>query len=160
MSINAQHFRDYVVRPTLEYLDEADPGINSPAAEELLMLTAAVESNLGEYLHQVGGGPAQGPFQVEPNTEVLIREWLERRPHLSDLGTHVTVLHNPLFKEASLIYNCALARCLYRSIFVPLPNSTDVKGMAEYHLRWFNNGGKSEVEKTIEAYERLVLDGS
>lgn len=37
-------------------------------AVELLMLTAATESNLGYYLKQVGGGPALGIFQCEPNT--------------------------------------------------------------------------------------------
>ncbi len=37
-------------------------------AEELLMLTAATESNLGYYIKQKGGGPALGIFQCEPDT--------------------------------------------------------------------------------------------
>lgn len=37
-------------------------------AVELLMLTAATEGNLGYYIRQVGGGPALGIFQCEPNT--------------------------------------------------------------------------------------------
>lgn len=40
----------------------------SADAVELLMLTAATESNLGCYIKQVGGGPALGIFQCEPNT--------------------------------------------------------------------------------------------
>lgn len=40
----------------------------SDNAVELLMLTAAVESNLGHYIKQVGNGPALGIFQCEPNT--------------------------------------------------------------------------------------------
>ena len=66
MSIDAQQFREEIVRPVLEHLDAADPGIDSPNAEELLMLTAATESQLGRYLRQVRG-PAIGVFQVEPN---------------------------------------------------------------------------------------------
>lgn len=40
----------------------------SDNAVELLMLTVAIESNLGHYIKQVGNGPALGIFQCEPNT--------------------------------------------------------------------------------------------
>jgi len=47
-------------------------------AEELLMLTAAVESNLGYYIKQVGGGPALGIFQCEPDT----LDWVKKQTEI------------------------------------------------------------------------------
>jgi len=44
-------------------------------AEELLMLTAACESNLGHYFKQLGNGPALGIFQVEPATY----DWMQTK---------------------------------------------------------------------------------
>lgn len=38
----------------------------SEEAENLLMGTAAQESALGEYIRQLGNGPALGIFQMEP----------------------------------------------------------------------------------------------
>jgi hypothetical protein len=47
MGIDPKHFRLYVVRPTLHNID-----LWSVAAEELLTLTAAHESHMGEFLKQ------------------------------------------------------------------------------------------------------------
>jgi len=49
MGIDAEDFRIYVIRPTLQKLD-----IHSPAAELLLMGTAAAESELGAFLKTEG----------------------------------------------------------------------------------------------------------
>jgi hypothetical protein len=78
VSIDANQLRHYVVRPTLRRL-----GLWSKSAENLLMGTAAQESHLGTYLHQVGGGPAKGIFQMEPATERdLIKNYIRYRPEL------------------------------------------------------------------------------
>lgn len=53
--------------------------LHSDNAVELLMLTAAVESNLGHYIKQVGGGPALGIFQCEPATLDWTREKVEQK---------------------------------------------------------------------------------
>ena len=62
MSINKNDIRE-AIREVLTYL-----GKHSDSAEELLMLTCAVESQLGTYLKQIKG-PARGIFQMEPATE-------------------------------------------------------------------------------------------
>lgn len=62
--LDASQVLTYVVRPTLNYL--ALPG--GTVAERLVMGTAAHESDGFRYLHQLGGGPALGLFQMEPVT--------------------------------------------------------------------------------------------
>jgi hypothetical protein len=56
MGIRSYDLRQYVIRPTLQRL-----GLWSLAAENLLLGTAAQESKLGYYLHQLEG-PALGLY--------------------------------------------------------------------------------------------------
>jgi len=76
--MNKDHLRELISR-VLEQLD-----LYSRDAVELLMLTAAAESNLGEYLRQVGRGPALGIFQMEPSTETDI--WYNYLRYRSELA--------------------------------------------------------------------------
>ena len=63
--LNLDHFRADVIQPTLAHLDGDDaPRFQGLAAENLLLGTALVESGL-HYLHQLGGGPALGIYQIE-----------------------------------------------------------------------------------------------
>jgi len=55
--------RGDIVYPTLHYI-----GLWSDAAETLILGTIAQESRCGEYVKQVGGGPALGICQMEPAT--------------------------------------------------------------------------------------------
>lgn len=49
-------------------------GYYSDEAVDLLMLTAAQESEMGRYLYQLGNGPARGIFQMEPATHRCLYE--------------------------------------------------------------------------------------
>lgn len=60
--VNVQQFRNLVLDPTLK-----QSGLYFLEASDLLLGTALVESNL-EHLKQIGGGPALGFFQMEPET--------------------------------------------------------------------------------------------
>jgi hypothetical protein len=63
--MNPKQLRELVIRPVLEYLHPDIP--YSHEAEDLLMMIAAHESHLGEYVKQVQG-PALGIYQMEPDT--------------------------------------------------------------------------------------------
>ena len=62
--LNVRDLRVEVIRPALRALD-----LWSPAAEDLVLGTAAQESGLA-YLRQIGGGPALGLWQIEPATQI------------------------------------------------------------------------------------------
>ena len=166
--MNKHQLRDIVV-VILKYLDPHIP--YSDDAVELLMLTAAAESNLGEYVKQSGGGPARGIFQVEKATEKDIMNRYLGVPHRAELKAKIEKLAgdpppgiDPLMFD--LDYQIALARCFYRMKPGALPTVISVMGrptydsivrMAKYHKKYFNTYlGKATVKGTVKKYCDLV----
>lgn len=156
MSFNAEHIRCLVVRPTLSFLD-----MHSPAAEELMLGTMAHESIMGKYCRQVGGGPALGFWQVEPNTEADNWDnWLKYRP---EIAAKVRVLmrlapeaDNQLVTNAQ--YSCAHGRIKLWRAKPPLPLSNDTPGLAQYWKNFYNtNKGAGTPEQWIKHYNEFVL---
>ena len=73
--LDADQFTRLIIRPALKII-----GLDFRAAEELLLGTALQESRL-TYLHQLGGGPALGLFQMEPGThDDIWTNYLWNRP--------------------------------------------------------------------------------
>jgi len=148
--LDQKQFREYVVRPTLEYLDSEMP--YSLAAENLLMGTACHESRL-TYLHQVGGGPARGLFQMEPATESDIWEnFLSYRKPLETKIKHLCGLRN-LDLLANLPYQVAMARIKYWRSPESLPDPDDVQGMAKLWKQVYNTPlGRGTEQQFIDHY--------
>ena len=61
--MKAVQIKDLVIIPALEKIE-----LYSPEAVTLMLGTACVESQCGEYLQQVPSGPALGIFQIEMAT--------------------------------------------------------------------------------------------
>lgn len=148
--INPDQLREYVIRPVLKTLD-----LYSQQAEELLLLTAAHESKLGYFLHQVGG-PALGIYQCEPAThDDCWTNFLAYKPKLAELvrewgGSAETMTGN-------LFYATAIARCQYLRDPEPLPFASDVRGMANYWKRvWNTSQGRGTPDQAFDAYKRFV----
>lgn len=153
--INQHHLREYIIQPTLTYL-----GLYNPSAEELLMLTAATESRLGFYLHQVEG-PAIGIFQVEPATHDDI--WANFLSYRSSLCYRINnLVPQERRRQASqmagnLYYATAIARVHYLRDPEPFPEADDIRGLAETWKRVFNtHPGSGTVNKAIDNYRELV----
>ena len=158
MSINCKDLRELVVRPTLQHLR-----LWSPAAEDMVLGTAAQESGLGTYLHQVGG-PALGIYQMEPATHNDIwNNYLEYKPILRKqvedmLGTSV---HDIDSDDNSLIGNLyyATAMCRIHYLRVPeaMPVHKDTKGYAAYWKKYYNTPlGAGTEQEFIDNYKRYV----
>ena len=79
MGILVSDLRELVVKPVIERLALVNPAMQSHAAEDLLLGTAAQESQLGRYLRQHPQGPARGIYQMEQATFSDTMDWLMMR---------------------------------------------------------------------------------
>lgn len=152
MGINAKQLRLYIVRPTLKTLE-----LWSPAAENLVMGTAAQESYLGTYLHQLGAGPACGIFQIEPATLGDLIAYVDKRPELRAKvleASGMATLGAPVDLIGNLFYSAAMCRIYYRRIAAGLPDADDVPGLAAYWKRYYNTpAGKGTPAEFIKNYK-------
>jgi hypothetical protein len=163
MQTRARELRDWVINPVTKLI-----GAYKPSATALLLGTAATETHFGKWLHQGGGGPARGIFQIETNNpnsgHDLIMKWLDnpKRKHLFDriwgLRSNYSLITTDQELTFNLAYQVAIARCLYLSIPRPLPKPHDVKGMAIYWKKYYNSPlGKGTEQQFIDDYNRFVL---
>jgi len=151
--IEADHFRDLVIRPTLEYWN-----LYSEAAENLVFGTAAQESRF-KYLKQIKG-PALGFYQCEPDTHVDIwRHYLGYRSKLAakvrNLAGQRWLGHFIPDEEmiGNLYYSTAICRVHYLRAPLALPEADDIEGLAHYWKKFYNTQlGAGTAEEFIQAY--------
>jgi len=154
VSINKAQFRD-MVEEVLKYLEPEIP--YSFTAVELLVLTAATESHLGTYLKQVGGGPAKGVYQMEPDTADDI--WENYLAYREPLAKRIESLVSDYYYNDlayNLVYQTAMVRVHYFRVPESLPPNTP-QALAEYWRKYYNTHlGKGTVEKAVADYLRLA----
>ena len=144
--MNAQQLHDYIIKPTLQYM-----GSNYYSKESafLLLCTAAIESNCGEYIKQING-PALGVWQMEPathddiwkNCDALSKSLFIERINKLGLGCFYHEDEDcDLFLSAA--YACAMARLKYSMDPHSLPKLTgvgqvDSRNFYDYYKRVYN----------------------
>ena len=125
----ATYFQYSIIQPTLRHL-----GLWSLAANELLLGTALIESNL-IHRRQLGGR-ARGFFQMEPATHNDIWEnFLKYRAQVGDRVKQLLTSERDdkiVELEVNDKYACAMARVHYLRVSAPPPQAGDVAGMAAY----------------------------
>jgi len=153
MSLHLLQLKDLVVKPVLKGL-----GMYSVAAEQLVIGTICQESR-GVYLKQLGGGPALGICQMEPNTHKDI--WLNYLKYQRDIVKDLSGLisgaaedvcavagypdHDELI--SNLKYAIAMCRVHYWRKPNALPKANDINGLASYWKQFYNTvkgAGKAE----------------
>lgn len=156
MGILCKDLREVVIRPALKKL-----GLWSESAENLLLGTAAQESQMGRYLRQIGGGPAIGIYQCEPATHQDVWDnYLIYKGPLLGAVTKLTVLHMPRMEQLAwnLMYATAIARIHYLRIKEPLPKADDIVSLGCYWKNWYNTHlGKGTVEEYVKSYTAMVV---
>lgn len=142
--INAKQLRDLIVTPTLMTMGAQYASYH---AVELLMGTAAQESLMGHYLHQLDGGPAVGIYQMEPETYLDILNhfvtyhddvlWmLKRFGYAHDEGDEVIRFEPAQRMVWDLQMATIFARLHYYRRPEPLPTTKD--GYAAYWKEHYN----------------------
>jgi len=142
--IQCEQFIQYIIRPTLLRMGQYKSWLVSEAAENLLLWTALVESEL-KYIHQFNFGPAIGFWEMEPSTHDDVWRWLQRHQELIEYIDYVRPEADEMHGNA--YYACAMARCRYAMVPKPLPNAKDIPAMAEYWGRFYNTKNL-EADKT------------
>lgn len=141
---------------------------NSPAASRLLLGTAAVESNCGSALQQYGGGPACGPFQMEPDTAADHADYMRRYAPVwaaaiqRASGVDPTRLsEHEMVRQLSgnLLFAAAMCRIHYYRQPSALPDVGDELGLAGYWKNFYNTElGDGTVAKFVNDLNRVEVD--
>ena len=151
---DARQLRELVIKPALSEIE-----LWSPAAEELVLGTAIIESRLS-FIKQLGRGPALGLWQIEPDTHRDVYDnFLEYREGLYD---QVLSLSAPgqTFEEnltSNMQYGAAICRLCYYRAPEALPDEGDLEGQARYWKRYYNTplGAGTEGKYIAEVKETL-----
>ena len=153
MSLNKKQF-ERLIRDTL---NRVDPKLCTDDAVNLLLGTAAIESDFGTYLYQVSG-PARGVFQIEPTTEDDIwHNYLAGRPWIT---YKIPLFSTPGDELPDMVYNLAYQIIMARVHYLRVPEKlpADVCLMAVYWKKYYNTEkGKGTMDDFVNAYEKYVL---
>lgn len=160
--MNVNQLRDLVIIPTLKHID-----LHSCSAVNLLLGTAAHESNCGMYIRQKGFNVdskegAFGIYQMELVThDSLWADYLDYRKELSEkvYGLKIYTLTDAENLISNLPYATAMARIKYLTIKDALPDEDDIEGMANYWKKYYNSSkGKGTKQEFIDNYNRYIED--
>lgn len=166
--MNAKHFRQLVVRPVLKKVAELTKNRVplSGEAEDILVMIPAHESNLGEFLAQIGGGPALGVFQIEPETaRWVLEDYLVRPKNRALLDATCLFFCPGLTLEENLASNLpfqvALARMILWTKPEKLPKFAESReyldALAQYaKTHWNTEGGAAKPEDYLRAYLKTL----
>ncbi len=151
--LDPSQLKELVIRPTLVKI-----GLWSRAAENLVLGTGLAESQL-QHLRQLGGGPALGLYQMEPETHDDI--WETFLKFRVELASKVQGLCSPYPRLSQLIGNLeyATAMCRVRYFRAPagLPAADDANGMAQYWKKWYNTPlGAGDVTKAAPCFQQAI----
>lgn len=149
MGINAEQLRTKLIRPILQ-----KEHLWTLASEQLLMTTAAQESNLGEYIVQMDGGPAVGIFQMEPDTYHDIRVNVVTHPNIR---LSFSISPEPQDQIWDFRLAAIMCRLAYWRHEEPLPIHTNIEGLAKYWKKYYNTSlGKGTIKEFMESYSNYI----
>jgi hypothetical protein len=152
----AETFLQTVIRPACEAI-----GLWSPEAGQLILATFIHESHLVER-RQIGGGPALGLGQMEPEThDDCYTNYLDFRPQLRAKVLAVAGLAQKPDAEwlvAHDQYAAAMARVKYLRTDAPLPSINNIPEMANYWSIYYNTRNElAKIQQFISNWH-LVME--
>lgn len=148
--IDPTHLLKHVIRPVLKDLD-----LWSEPAERLVLGTACQESHCGQYLVQLGGGPALGIYQMESATHDDINgNFLSYQEELQNKMDRLFKM-DAVEMVGNLYYATAMCRIHYYRAPEIIPE--DLPGQAKlWKLRYNTPLGKGTVNEYLNNWQRYV----
>ena len=138
--ISTEQFLEEVIRPSLRFLDPDVPYDETEDIDiEQLMLGTALQESKLTYLRQLGGGPALGLFQMEPQThDDIWANWLAYRARIRIKMQRAFGRCEADDMITDMMYACCMARLHYRRVPDPLPPAYDIGAQASYWKEFYN----------------------
>ena len=167
MGIHTNDLREIIIRPTLDVLGEWSQG-----AENLLLATAAQESQLGFRLHSESDN-GHGLYRISARTHTQIWDtFLINDPDLAStlrgLASQQQFLKNPHHELiVNLSYSTGVAWMIYKSHGLILPNKPSIYELAQAWVSCYctrdnqndqlTHKNIAEIDTFVENYHALVL---
>lgn len=159
MSISCPQLRDIIIIPALTAL-----GLNSESAVNLLLGTAAQETQMGRYLIQTNISPYKGGigiYQMQAPTYDYI--WNRHVDGSNSMKAKIKLFLGfegkpPAARMASdLSLASIMARLNYANVLERLPEATDVNALARYwKVYWNTMQGKGTQDQFVQNYKEYV----
>lgn len=128
-----------------------------PASGDAVMLlfrTGCHESHCGEYLTQIGGGPARGFYQIEgPTHDDLWDNYIDLHPEIKNSLAGKGILRDVL-RLLDFEYSTVMARLCYMRHSEQIPPYNDINGQYYFYKKYFNGHGKATLETFVDDYNR------
>lgn len=165
--MNAQIILDHVTKPALEFLGSK---YNSLGAQQLDLITKAVESDMCNYIKQING-PALGCNQIEPDTHLdLYLNYLKYKPELLEKvksllpdrargSTYESMQHRHNELKTNMFYSTVISRLIYYRYPEKMPSIDDKEGMFYIYKKRFNSSlGATDFNKFSAAWDKHLSD--
>jgi len=159
--MDARQFLSLIIKPSLRSI-----GLQSVAAEQLLLGTALHESGGLRYIKQING-PALGIYQMEPATYKWLMGYIDDRFANSNLHSLIrqsvprrfVAWPEAAYMSVNMEWATIVARLFYYSKPQPLPPAGDLTALARYYKRYWNTEkGKADPQDFMVALNPYLAE--
>lgn len=158
ITMEQNELREKIVIPSLKIT-----GLWSQSAENLLVATAMIESNLSTLIQD--GGPALSWWQIEPKTYQDCLRYLKsfNTKEIKEAILSACFLQIFPADAGALMWNvrlaCLMARIKYYMRPEQLPKPKDYEGMYKYYKNFYNSNLGDATEQRCLPIFKDVCDG-
>ena len=139
--INPNQLIEHIIEPVITKLKFDTNNVKGAVA--LILYTAKQESECGEYIAQLGNGPARSFLQIEkPTYDDCFTNWLDNLPKTRDVVLSIAGANEKpdySYVVGNMFLSTAIARCQYRRSPHPIPLWNDLDGMWLIYKNAYNS---------------------
>lgn len=169
--MNIEQLEQEIVEPTLRRLPNPyDLRQSCYSKKSLKLVTSTIihESDRGEYVRQVGGGPALGICQMEPKTFFDHQNYIDTRKKFSGwkelwkaIRANVIGRRYPDPEELRWNNGLAVAMCRLHYLRAPaeLP-AVEIDSLAEYWFDYYNRSPKEVRDERITSFKCSIKNSN